>query len=935
MALVRAHNQAGITGAARGWVAAACAAALGLGGLGATAAPAAASDPDSVTLEKHSASADLIGAVGTSLVAASDEGGVWLRTSGGQWQETGLSRHLRAGDVTSVGPDALVTVDGATVQLLDTSDATVTSVDIGDQLWTATASTAVRLEGWERGLGQASAVDLQTMASTSLTWPLSDPPSTASIDRSGLGRGWINDRAWIAPAMYRNAAGTLVATDLSVMPLDGAPTAFTVRVSGKVLFASGPVSDGGPIRYVSLRSGVLRDCSVAADLRATCRTIRTGVSGTPSVHAFANTLGITVGSTSFTWTGGRRTTVTGVPAGTTARFTADGTTAVPVLTARGSKGGFYSVTKGRALRTAPAIVEPVAVRSMALGAGWLVGTDNAGSLRGWLRPLGGGLGQQQVVGTPVRQVMTSGDRVVVNGAGGLWWYRGATRTAKLGAAVALQSLSGPYALVRTKGGTSILRTEARVIASGIVGAIGQFGTHIAQVDQVAHTVTVRDWASGAGVPVGNAQGYEADDLGDLVGGGLWGDLVMLAFERSEADGSVTPTTLVWNYVDDAPYLRHMFRPALGDGVVVGTDVDGKRLVWNLGNGGPTYLPDVVGDPVVSASGAVAYTDTGGKLWVTSLNGAAGGASAPRALGLTAGGTDGKGFFIAYDGWRVPWRLTAEATKATGAGTLTIRDGDEVVATRAVTASATGTISVDWDGLDDRTGEPADTRDADTWVLDVPAADGTGALRSIDGTPLTGTIRVSNDFMDYPVTSLKINDTSPVVGQTLTATTAPVAPAANFSYRWYRGTTLVGTESTYTVSPSDLGARLRVSVFASGAGPYLYNEPADPFASGPTSKVGKGTIPGEVQLQFTPSALVQGRPVTVAATGWVPDAVVATYAWYRRGSGSTRTKVASGATYTPTAADVGRSLEVVVTLRAPGYADRKVSFPAPAAVQASP
>ncbi|MCA0308703.1 MAG: hypothetical protein LCH87_15335 [Actinobacteria bacterium] len=903
--------------------------ALAVAGLAVSAAPARAEDPTKVPLTTHSVPAALMGLVDGVLVTASDEGGTHVRAPGGGWDTTDLDRSLRPADVTYLDHGTLVALAGDTVEVLDTANNLVNPVEVGEGLWTANATTAVRVAGWENGNVEAWGVDLATWDARALDWPLNGGlPTGALEDTSGLGQGWISHDAWVAPMIYLTAANKLVATDLDVIPLVEGLDAYSVRLTGATVLWADQTA-GQPLRYVALAGTTLRSCTVAtATATPSCVTMKTKVKTRPSVHAFGGVLGLTIGSTSYLWQAGKLVTVTGIPRGTTAAFTGGGVgdaTLRPMLAARGSKPGFYTVsTKGKATRTVTAVVEAVTERSLDLGAGWLVGTDNAGSERAWMRSLADGtIGTEKVLTTKGRQVRTSGDRVAVNGKDGLWFYRGGTRTATFKAVPALLSLSGPYALIREKNGTATLRTESRVVATGIIGAIAQFGSYVAQLDEAAGTVTVRDWAGGTGVPVGDPRPFEPA-YGDLVAAGLWGDWLMLGYEDYDLDTDTTTPRVVVSSVlqPDVSYgPRNYYAPVLGDNVVAAVDETGHGVVWDFRFGGtsPSFAP--IGGPAISSSGFLSYTTEYDELWVTSLGGSAGGLGQARALAVSAGPASGAASFRAYDGWRVPWKVSVEATKALDAGTLRIRLNGTVIAERPTVASATGTITGTWDGIDDTQGRPADTSAPDlayTWELDVDATDQTGPLTSISGDAIGGDLTVENDTMPYPLATPKITDTTPVVGQELGIVAVPHAPDAVFGYTWRRGSTVVGHDATYVVTPADLGKKLSVRVVAIGD---IYTEVVKTSAS--TSAVGKGTFT-PATVAFSRETPVAGVPVTASGTGWVPSPATPAYTWYRLGPRNTSTKVGTGDTYTPKVSDIGHLLKVVVTAKAPGYKDRSVS-----------
>lgn len=899
-------------------------AALVIGGL----APASVARADGDlrrSLDTHAVPGYVLGVVGTTVVASSDEGGVFLKKQGQDWVRTALDADLQPEDVTFLGGGKLVALAGYQVRVLDVAANSVTSYATDPaEVRAATPDFEVDLLGTTLSDPQPVKTEYAALGSQiPLAWPALAAPSGAASATSDIEQGWLSDAVWIAPTVYADAKSRLLATDLRYLPTDGG-AGFAFRVPAAVLYAS-PVAGQQAVRYVSLESRTLKDCTATAGAaKPTCRSVKTGVSGTPSVRGFGTALGVTVGSANYVWRSNKLTKVTGLPAHTHAAFTGGGVDTNPVLSAWGAKLGFYTVaSSGKATVLATALVKPVEVGTLALGAGWVVGTDSGGSDRGWARQVKtDGLGATSVLSTKAAEVATSGSRYAVNGGDGLWFYSGGVRTAKLKAVPDLTSLSGPYALIRTSASTWSLRTDTKVVASGLTGVVGQFGSLVAQVDLAAGELTVKDYASGTPKPVGDAQPYDSDQ-GDLVAAGMWGDDVVLGYERpGDDDGSVIATTVVVDYRTSERWSTRLARPSLGDGVVAGYDADGNAVVWNFRDATTTRIDDTVtAGPVASGNGTVAYA-THSDLVVSTLDGAAGGGSAPRVLGSSTSTGTADSFFRAYDGWRIPWRLSVEASKALAAGELRIfDDSQQLVATRETKAAADGVIDVSWDGIRDDDHQPVDDTATYRWELDVPGASGPGVdnanmMKNLDGSEtVTGTIEIQTIPFVFPQAKPTIDDTTPVVGQKLTAREGPVPATANVAYAWFRGKTQVGSEKTYVVQAADLGQKLTVRVSVD-AFPYVDHAP---MTSSATGTVGKGSITGGT-VTLNPTAPVVGTAVHGTASGWAstPDSV--TYQWYRvnaKGKASAISKQ-TAADYTPTSTDVGYRLRLDVTTHKVAY-----------------
>ena len=199
---------------------------------------------------------------------------------------------------------------------------------------------------------------------------------------------------------------------------------------------------------------------------------------------------------------------------------------------------------------------------------------------------------------------------------------------------------------------------------------------------------------------------------------------------------------------------------------------------------------------------------------------------------------------------------------------------------------------------------------------MPAADGSGSLKDIDGFDLGGTIDVANVVGPYPQSKPTISDTTPVVGQELTADPGPQGPTATFHYLWHRGTTLVSSgQKTYTVQPGDYGKKLTVRVTVEDD---VFWDGSEKTSSA-TSAVGKGSF-GTGSVAVSTDTPTVGVPMTATVTGWVPAPATQTYQWYRVSSKGKLTTI-SGATlasYTPRFSDLNSRLKVTVTAHGSGY-----------------
>ena len=152
-----------------------------------------------------------------------------------------------------------------------------------------------------------------------------------------------------------------------------------------------------------------------------------------------------------------------------------------------------------------------------------------------------------------------------------------------------------------------------------------------------------------------------------------------------------------------------------------------------------------------------------------------------------------------------------------------------------------------------------------------------------------------------------------VGQVLSAsqgTWTPVPTSAR--YQWTRdGSAISGaTSSTYQLTSADLGALIRVQVTPSRYGYMAYW----PATSDPTAKVLKAALTATPKPQITGSATLGGT-LTAEPGTWGPAPVALSYQWKRGGETISN---ATSAKYTPVAADVTKTLTVVVTGAKDGY-----------------
>ncbi|WP_331547765.1 hypothetical protein [Propionicimonas sp.] len=159
----------------------------------------------------------------------------------------------------------------------------------------------------------------------------------------------------------------------------------------------------------------------------------------------------------------------------------------------------------------------------------------------------------------------------------------------------------------------------------------------------------------------------------------------------------------------------------------------------------------------------------------------------------------------------------------------------------------------------------------------------------------------------------VSDTTPVVGQTLTADPGVWGPApVGLSYQWLRGSTLIpsATSASYTVAEADAGATLTVQVTGTKPGYTTVTKTSTATAVVALAVLSPTSVP--TISDVTP---VVGQVLTASSGVWGPAPVGLSYQWLR---GSTLIPSATSASYTVQAADAGATLTVQVTGSKVGY-----------------
>ncbi|MWB98589.1 hypothetical protein [Agromyces seonyuensis] len=213
----------------------------------------------------------------------------------------------------------------------------------------------------------------------------------------------------------------------------------------------------------------------------------------------------------------------------------------------------------------------------------------------------------------------------------------------------------------------------------------------------------------------------------------------------------------------------------------------------------------------------------------------------------------------------------------------------------------------------------DAPDANTYLL---TADDLGAEISVRVTaakPGWATTARTSDPLGpvdagelVPATPRIAGGAAPRVGTALSANPGTWKPApVDLSYRWLRdGAPIDGaTGAAYTPTETDLGALLSLEVSGAKAG---FESDSRTVAAAEPTAAGRltGTKPA---ILGTPKV---GQSLSIDPGAWMPAASQLEIQWLRAGA---PIPGATGATYTPTALDVGKALKATVTSSYPGYA----------------
>jgi len=165
-----------------------------------------------------------------------------------------------------------------------------------------------------------------------------------------------------------------------------------------------------------------------------------------------------------------------------------------------------------------------------------------------------------------------------------------------------------------------------------------------------------------------------------------------------------------------------------------------------------------------------------------------------------------------------------------------------------------------------------------------------------------------------MTASAVLPASVTFGGKLTVNTAGWTPTGvTFTYQWSIGTSAISgaTGATYTPAVADIGKTVTVKVTGTKAGYTTASASA-------STAVQIGAMTPKVTMA---SSAQTGVALKADTSGWVPTGTTFTYVW---SVGGVVVSGASGASYTPTTADLGKVVTVKVTGTKSGYTTASVT-----------
>lgn len=182
-------------------------------------------------------------------------------------------------------------------------------------------------------------------------------------------------------------------------------------------------------------------------------------------------------------------------------------------------------------------------------------------------------------------------------------------------------------------------------------------------------------------------------------------------------------------------------------------------------------------------------------------------------------------------------------------------------------------------------------------VEIPVRSGPAPVFAVEPTVTTTTPAVGLHVLVEPV------EANPPTGLVVDG-----GAISKVAYQWFRGTTAIAgaTKPGYTPVAADLNKLLKVRVTLTAAG---YTGSA--VRTIEVGTVGAAAVPQNVAPASIVGDPAVGRPLKLHLGGWSPQPTSYTYQWKRGGANIPK---ATLATYTPTAADIGSELTVVISGR---------------------
>jgi uncharacterized repeat protein (TIGR02543 family) len=190
-------------------------------------------------------------------------------------------------------------------------------------------------------------------------------------------------------------------------------------------------------------------------------------------------------------------------------------------------------------------------------------------------------------------------------------------------------------------------------------------------------------------------------------------------------------------------------------------------------------------------------------------------------------------------------------------------------------------------------------------------DGSAGSFDFDTPPTSGQITLYAQWKE-PLEGVVTISGTPAVGQTLSVDTSGITspdPLGTLSYEWLRGTTVVGTASSYTPMAADVNQQISVRITAANYAGSL---------TSPTVTVNQGQIvAGTVAITGTAQA---GHTLTPELGDPTPAAAVPSFSWTLPDG----TVLGTGVSFKVPVSAVGKVITFTATWALPGYTDATAS-----------